>query len=103
MARANRVRDVSQLKGSFRMSVSKIATTAVLALSLVVVPTMATAAPVAAKAAVTAPTNSMAARSGVRITRSNKGGGSSIIIAVLAAAAVVAGIVIAADGNSKSN
>ena len=85
------------------MSFSKIATSAVLALSLVAVPTLAAPAPTAGKSAVTAPSTNVAARSGASVGRKNKGGGSSIIIAVLAAAAVVAGIVIAADGNGKSN
>ena len=79
------------------MSVSKIVTSAALALSLVAVPTIAAAAPVASKLSITAP----AARTGATVTKARKGGGSSIIIAVLAAAAVIAGIVIAADGNDK--
>lgn len=83
------------------MSVSKIATSAVLALSLVAVPTIAAAAPAASKLSVTAPTGNVAARAGATVTRSKKAGGSSIIIAVLAAAAVIAGIVIAADGNDN--
>ena len=79
------------------MSVSKIVTSAALALSLVAVPTIAAAAPAASKLSITAP----AARTGATVTKARKGGGSSIIIAVLAAAAVIAGIVIAADGNDK--
>ena len=81
------------------MSVSKIATSAILALSLVAVPTIAAAAPAANRLSVTAPTT---VRIGAPVARTNKGGGSSIIIAVLAAAAVIAGIVIAADGNKKA-
>lgn len=81
------------------MSVLKIVTSAALALSLVVVPTIAAAAPAASRLSVTGPAT---ARTGASVARSSKmGGGSSIIIAVLAAAAVIAGIVIAADGNSK--
>ena len=83
------------------MSVSKIATSAILALSLVAVPTIAAAAPAASKLSVTAPTSAVATRIGAPVRRTSKGGGSSIIIAVLAAAAVIAGIVIAADGNDK--
>lgn len=83
------------------MSVFKIATSAILALSLVSVPTLAAAAPAASKLAVTAPIGAVAARVGAPVRRTAKGGGSSIIIAVLAAAAVIAGIVIAADGNDK--
>jgi hypothetical protein len=84
------------------MSVSKIATSAVLALSLVAVPTIAAAAPAASKLSVAAPTGNVAGRVGAPVRRTAKGGGSSIIIAVLAAAAVIAGIVIAADGNGKA-
>ena len=84
------------------MSVSKIATSTFLALSLVAVPTIAAAAPLASKLAVTAPTSAVATRIGAPVRRTSKGGGSSIIIAVLAAAAVIAGIVIAADGNGKA-
>lgn len=65
-----------------------------MALSLVAVPTIAAAAPVASKLSVTA-----AARTGAPVTKARKAGGSSIIIGVLAAAAVIAGIVIAADNN----
>ena len=75
------------------MRVSKIVTTAVAAMSLVAVPTIAAAAP-AAKL-------SVASRQGAAVTKSNKAIGSGIIIAVLAAAAVVAGIVIAADDNNS--
>lgn len=82
------------------MSVTKFATSAVLALSLVAVPTIAAAAPAASRLSVTAST--VAPRAGAPVARTSKmGGGSSIIIAVLAAAAVIAGIVIAADGNGK--
>lgn len=80
------------------MSIVKKATSAVLAASLVVIPTVASAAPAAGRLALSAP----AARIGAPVSRStNKAGGSSIIIAILAAAAVIAGIVIAADGNGK--
>ena len=83
------------------MSVSKIATSAVMVLSLVAVPSIAAAAPAASKLAITSPTGAVAARVGAPVRRTSKGGGSSIIIAVLAAAAVIAGIVIAADGNGS--
>ena len=85
------------------MSVSKIATSTVLALSLVAVPTFAAAAPAASMLSVTAPAGAVAARVGAPVRRTNKASGSSIIIAVLAAAAVIAGIVIAADGNNSSS
>jgi hypothetical protein len=86
-------------QGSYQMSVTKFATSAVLALSLVAVPTIAAAAPAASRLSVTAPT--VAPRAGAPVVRKSNAGGSSIIIAVLAAAAVIAGIVIAADGNGK--
>ena len=75
------------------MHVIKSATTALAALSLVAVPTIAAAAP-AAKL-------SVASRQGATVSKSNKAIGSGIIIAVLAAAAVIAGIVIAADDNNS--
>ena len=85
------------------MSVSKIVTSTVLALSLVAVPTIASAAPAASKLSLSAPTSAVASRTGASVRRTSKGGGSSIIIAVLAAAAVIAGIVIAADGGKKTS
>ena len=81
------------------MSVSKIATSAIMALSLVAVPTMASAAPAASKLSVTAPTGAVSARAGVRSTKGNKAVSGGIIIGLLAAAAVIAGIIIAADNN----
>lgn len=81
------------------MSVSKIATSAIMALSLVAVPTMASAAPAASKLSVTAPTGAVAARAGVRSAKGNKAMGGGVWIAILAAAAVIAGIIIAADNN----
>lgn len=83
------------------MKITKIATSAALALSLVVVPTIASAAPSASKLSLAAPVGDAVARTGAPVRRTAKGGGSSIIIAVLAAAAVIAGIVIAADGNDN--
>lgn len=77
------------------MTVSKIATSAIMALSLVAVPTLAQAAPAASKLSVTA-----APRVGAKTTKGNQAIGGGIIIAILAAAAVIAGIVIAADGNN---
>ena len=70
------------------MSVSKIATSAVMALSLIAVPTLASAAPAAAKLSIaTAPA-----------VKGKKAAGGSLVIALLAAAAVIGGIVIAAGG-----
>jgi hypothetical protein len=79
------------------MSVLKIATSAMMAMALVAVPTLAQAAPVANKLSVSAPV----ARTGARTVGVNKARGGTIIIAILAVAAVVAGIVIAADNNNN--
>lgn len=79
------------------MTVSKFATSAVLALSMIGGSTVAQAAPVASKLAVTAP-----ARAGATADKSqNLAGGAGLIIAILAAAAVIAGIIIAADNNDS--
>ena len=72
------------------MRMSKIATSAVMALSLVAVPTLASAAPVASKSVVSA-------RVGAPVAKGNKAAGGGLIIALLAGAAVIAGIIIAAD------
>lgn len=84
------------------MSVSKIATTAVMALSLVAVPTLASAAPVASKLSITAPTSAVSARAGAQTVNGKKAVGGGLIIALLAAAAVIAGIIIAADSGKSS-
>lgn len=78
------------------MTVSKIATSAIMALSLVAVPTIAQAAPAASRLSVTAP-----ARAGAKTADANGIHGGGIIIALLAAAAVIAGIIIAADNNDS--
>ncbi|WP_293881942.1 hypothetical protein [Sphingomonas sp.] len=77
------------------MSVSKIVTAAVMALSLVGVSTAAQAAPASSKLAVSAP-----ARVGAKVSRTNGVTGSAVVIGILAAAAVIAGIVIAVDKNN---
>ncbi len=79
------------------MSVQKIATSAIVALSLAAVPTLAQAAPAASKLSIAAPV----ARVGAHTVKASKFSGGSIVIAVLAAAAVIAGIVIAADNNNN--
>lgn len=81
------------------MSVSKFATSAVMALSLVAVPTLASAAPAASKLAVTAPTGAVAARAGAQTVNGKKAVGGGVIIGLLAGAAVIVGIIIAANGN----
>ena len=83
------------------MSVSKIATTAVMALSLVAVPTLASAAPAASKLAVTAPTGAVAARAGALSVNGKKAVGGGVIIGLLAGVAVIVGIIIAADSNKS--
>ena len=78
------------------MSVSKIVTSAVMALSLVAVPTLASAAPAASKLSVTS------ARTAAPATKGQKAaGGSSLIIAGLAGIAVIVGIIIAADSGKS--
>ena len=84
------------------MSVSKIATSALMALSLVAVPTLAQADPAASRLSITAPAGVSVARVGARTTKANKAVGGGVLIAIIAAAAVIAGIVIAADDNNKS-
>jgi len=83
-------------KGSSQMTVSKIVTSAVAALSLLGVSTVASAAPAASKLSIAAP-----ARAGAKVAKKNDAIGTGVIIAVLAAAAVIAGIVIAADNNDS--
>ena len=84
------------------MSVSKFATSAVMALSLIAIPTLAAASPAASRLSVTAPMSAVSARTGTHVVRGKKMVGGGIIIAVLAAAAVIGGIVIAADSNKKT-
>jgi hypothetical protein len=84
------------------MSVSKFATSAVMALSLVAVPTLASASPAASRLSIMAPTSAVSARTGAHGVRGKKIVGGGVIIAVLAAAAVIGGIVIAADSNKKT-
>ena len=84
------------------MRISKIATSAVMALSLVAVPTLASAAPAASKLSISAPTTAVSARSGAAVS-GKKAAGGGLIIALLAGAAVIVGIIIAADsGRSVS-
>jgi hypothetical protein len=80
---------------------SVIAASAVL--SLVVIPTIAQAAPTQTSAAAKLSVrDASAVRQGVRVRKANKqdGGSTGVIIAVLAAAAVVGGIVVAANGSN---
>ena len=79
------------------MSVSKIVTSAVMALSLVAVPTLASAAPAASKLSIAS-----ARTSAPVAAKGKKAVGGGLIIALLAGAAVIAGIVIAADSGKTS-
>lgn len=84
------------------MSVSKIATSAVMALSLVAVPTLASAAPAASKLSITAPTSAISARAGARTVSGKKAaGGNGLIVGLLAGAAVIVGIIIASNSNKS--
>lgn len=83
------------------MSVSKIATTAIMALSLVAVPTLASAAPAASKLSVTAPTGAVAARAGAQVN-GKKAVGGPVIIALFAGVAVIVGIIIASSSNKAA-
>lgn len=81
------------------MRVSKKILAGMSALSLVAVPTLASAAPGASRLSVAAPV----ARTGAATTEANEGRGrrgSGLIIGILALAAIIAGIVIAADNNN---
>ena len=83
------------------MSVSKFATSAAVALSLVAVPTLAQAAPAASKLSLTAPNSASVARVGANSGKANKAVGGGVIIAILAGLAVIGGIIIAADNGKK--
>ncbi len=77
------------------MSVSKIVTSAVMALSLVAVPTLASAAPAASKLSVAS------ARTAAPAAKGQKAVGGGLIIGLLAGAAVIVGIIIAADSGKS--
>ena len=84
------------------MSVSKFATSAIMALSLVAVPTLASAAPVASKLSIMTPTSAVSGRASAHTAGGKRIVGGGVIIAILAAAAVIGGIIIAADSNKKT-
>jgi uncharacterized Zn-binding protein involved in type VI secretion len=83
------------------MNLRKSVIAATAAVSLVVIPTIAQAAPQASAASKLSVRSAPAVRQGVRVSKASKQDGGSVIIALLAAAAVVGGIVVAADGTSK--
>lgn len=90
------VADRIEPKGSVQMNFRNVATTVVAALSLIAMPTMASAQTVSASKLSVA----SSARSSAKVDSENLAGGS-LIIAVLAAAAVIAGIYIAADSDDE--
>ena len=84
------------------MSIRKAAMAALIAGSMVVVPTIAQAAPANQTAVSKLSVRSAQVRSGKTLVKRNELGGGSLIIALLAAAAVIGGIVIAADGGNNA-
>ena len=78
------------------MSIRKAAMAALVAGSMVVVPTVAVAQ--ANQTAVSKLSVRSAQRQGAAVAKKNELQGGSLIIALIAAAAVIGGIVIAADG-----
>lgn len=85
------------------MSISKFVTSAVTALSLAAIPTLAAASPAASQLSITAPTSAVSARAGAHAGRGKKIVGGGVIIAILAAAAVIGGIVIAAGSSNSAS
>jgi hypothetical protein len=85
------------------MNIRKAAMAALIAGSMVAVPTLAQAAPASQTAVSKLSLRSAQVRSGKTVVKKNDLGGGSIVIALLAAAAVIGGIVIAADGGNGAN
>lgn len=83
------------------MSIRKAAMAALVASSMVVVPTVAQAAQANQTAVSKLSVRSAQLRSGATAGKKAELQGGSLIIALLAAAGVIAGIVIAADGSNK--
>lgn len=84
------------------MRVSKIALSALTAVSLVAVPVVASANPASSLSVAKSVDRSGAPSVGVNDARGKRRGGG-FIIAILAAAAIIAGIIIAANGNNNNN
>lgn len=84
------------------MSIRKAAMAALVAGSMVVVPTIAQAASANQTAVSKLSVRSGQIRSGAIVAKKNSLGGSSLIIALLAAAAVVGGIVVAASSGNNA-
>ena len=85
------------------MSVSKIVTSTVMALSLVAVPTLASAAPAASKLSIAAPTSSGLARAGAQTVRGNKAmvGKSWLWPALLGIGAIATAVLVATKGSGN--
>jgi hypothetical protein len=82
------------------MSIRKAAMAALVAASIVAVPTVAQAAS-ANQVAVSKTASVPVARQGAEAKKKSDLRGGSIIIGLIAAAAIIAGIVIAADGSNN--
>ena len=89
-------------KGSFSMSIRKATMAALIAGSMVAVPTIAQAQATSQTAVSKLSVRSAQVRSGAVVAKKNDLGGGSLIIALLAAAAVVGGIVLAAGGGNNA-
>lgn len=74
------------------MSVSKIVASAVMALSMIAAPTLASAAP----------TKTSVVRTGAPMVKVNNAKGSTLVIGAIALAAIIAGIIVAADGTKRA-
>jgi len=83
------------------MSIRKAAMAALVAGSMVVVPTVAQAAQANQTAVSKLSVRSAQVRQGATVTKKNDLQGGSLILALLAAAAVIGGIIIAADGSNN--
>ncbi len=84
------------------MNIRKAAMAALIAGSMVAVPTLAQAAQANQAAVSKLSVRSAQVRGGAVVTKKNELGGSGLIIALLAAAAVVGGIVIASSGGNNA-
>jgi len=83
------------------MSIRKAAMAALVASSMVVVPTVAQAAQANQTAVSKLSVRSAQVRQGAAVTKKSELQGGSLILALLAAAAVIGGIIIAADGSNN--
>ncbi len=84
------------------MRVSKIALSAMTAMSLVAVPVIAQANPASSLSVAKSVSRTGSPSADVNNARGGKKRGGGFIIAILAAAAIIAGIIIAADNNNNN-